>query len=116
MAHELAQHLITLTQCQADPVFRLSAHAALGVTLFFRGEVAAAHAQVAQGSALYVPAHHRALVAHHGFDMGVFVRCFAALSLWLLGVSEQALAQMHEARTLAQGLSIPLVWPLPSCM
>ena len=39
--------------------------------------------------------------------LGVFVRCYAALSLWLLGAPEQALAQMYEARTLAQELSHP---------
>jgi len=37
----------------------------------------------------------------------VFAHCYAALSLWLLGAPEQALAQMHEARTLIQGLSHP---------
>jgi predicted ATPase len=37
----------------------------------------------------------------------VAARCFAAASLWLLGAPEQALAQMHEARTLAQDLSQP---------
>jgi predicted ATPase len=106
-ARELAEQLLTLAQRQADPVLLLSAYATLGALLFYRGEVAAAHPHLVQGSALYVAAYHRALVMHHGFDMGVFVRCFAALSLWLLGASEQALAQMHEARTLAQELSHP---------
>jgi len=62
-ACELGEHLLMLAQRQADPVLLLSAHIALGLTLFFRGEVAAAHAHFAQGSALYVPAYHRALVA-----------------------------------------------------
>jgi predicted ATPase len=37
----------------------------------------------------------------------VFARCYTALSLWLLGAPAQALAQMHEARTLAQELAHP---------
>jgi predicted ATPase len=106
-AHKLGEHLLTLAQRQADSVLLLLAHATLGVALFFRGEVAAAHAHFAQGNALYVPAYHRALVIHYSFDLGVYVRCFAALSLWLLGAPEQSLAQMYEARTLAQELSHP---------
>jgi len=107
-AHGLAEHLLTLAQRQADPVFLLSAHATLGATLFFREEVATAHAHFVQGKALYVPGYHRALVIHHGIDLGVYVRALAALSLWLLGAPEQALAQMHEARILAQELSHPI--------
>jgi hypothetical protein len=114
-AHELGEHMRTLAQRQSHPVFLLSAHIMLGVSLIFRGEVAAAHAHFAQGSALYVPAYHRAPVAHHGIDLGVFARGYAALSLWLLGAPAQALAQMHEARTLAQELAHPysLAFALP---
>jgi class 3 adenylate cyclase/DNA-binding winged helix-turn-helix (wHTH) protein/predicted ATPase len=104
---ELAEHLLIRAQHQSDPILFLAAHAALGGTLFFRGEVVAAHAHLAQGSALYVSASHRALVAHHVIDLGVFARCYAALSLWLLGAPAQALAQVHEAHTLAQELSHP---------
>jgi hypothetical protein len=106
-AHELAEHLLTLAQRQADPALLLSAHATLGMTLFIRGEVAVAHGHLARGSALYVPAYHRTLVARYGLDLGVVARCFMALSLWPLGAPEQALAQMDEARTLAQDLSHP---------
>jgi predicted ATPase len=106
-AHELGEHLRTLSQRQSNPVFLLSAHTMLGVSLFFRGEVAAAHAHFTQGSALYVPAYHRTPVAQHGIDLGVHTRCYAALSLWLLGAPAQALAQIHEARTLAQELAHP---------
>jgi hypothetical protein len=107
IAAELAEHLFTLAQRQADPAFLLSAHATLGMTLFIRGEVAVAHGHLARGSALYVPAYHRTLVARYGLDLGVVARCFMALSLWPLGAPEQALAQMDEARTLAQDLSHP---------
>jgi predicted ATPase len=107
-AHELGEHLLTLAQRQSDAGLLLAAHAALGGTLFFRGEVATAHVHVAQASTLYVSTHHRALVAYHGYDLGVFARCYVALSLWLLGAPAQALTQMHEARTLAQELADPL--------
>src|SRR5439155_16952678 len=106
-AQELATHLLTVAHHHGDPIFLLAAHTTLGATLFFRGEVAAARPHLAQGNTLYVPASHHTLVAHHSFDLGVAARCFAAASLWLLGTPEQALIQMHEARTLAQELSHP---------
>jgi predicted ATPase len=114
-AHELGEHLRTLAQRQANPVFLLAAHNMLGVSLVFRGEVAAAHAHFTQGSTLYVPAYHHAPVAHHGIDLGVYARCYAALSLWLLGAPAQALGQMHAAHTLAQELAHPysLAFALP---
>jgi predicted ATPase len=107
MAYQLAEHLLTLAQQQADPVILLSAHTALGMTLLCRGEVKVAHEHLVQGSTLDVPASHHALVVPHSFELGVYARCFAALSLWLRGAQSQALSQMHEARTLAQGLSHP---------
>jgi predicted ATPase len=106
-ARELGEHLLILAQRQVDSVLFLSAHVALGLTTLFCGDVAVAHAHFAQGSALYVPDYHRALVAYHGYDLGVFGRCYTALSLWLLGTPEQALAQMHEAHILIQELSHP---------
>jgi DNA-binding winged helix-turn-helix (wHTH) protein/predicted ATPase len=106
-ARELGEYLLTLAQRQSDPVLLLAVPAALGGTLFFRGEAAAAHVHLARGSALDVTASHRALVVHQGWDLGLFARCYAALSLWLLGAPAQALAQVHEARTLAQDLADP---------
>jgi class 3 adenylate cyclase/predicted ATPase len=107
MARELAEHMLTLTQHQTDSVLLLAAHTMLAGTLLLHGEVAAAHAHTQQGIALYVPAYHRTLVTHHSLDLGVFVRCFAAMSLWLLGAPGRALARMYEVRTLAQDLSDP---------
>jgi predicted ATPase len=106
-AHELGEHLLTLAQRQSDPVLLLSAHTMLGVSLFFRGEVATAHAHLAQGSALDVPASYRAPVGHHVMDLRALARCYLALSLWLRGAPAQALAQMHEVHTLAQELAHP---------
>jgi hypothetical protein len=103
----LAEHLLTLAQQQAEPVLLLSAHTTLEMTLFCRGEVNVAYEHLAQGSTLDVPANHHAPVVHHSFELGVYARCFAALSLWLRGAPTQALAQMHEARTLAQKLLHP---------
>ena len=37
----------------------------------------------------------------------MWVRCYAALALWLQGAPEQALAQVHEVYTLGQELAHP---------
>jgi predicted ATPase len=107
-ARELAEHLLTLAQRPSDALCLLSAHTTLGATLCSGGERAAAYAHVAQGSALYVPASHRGLVARDGFALGVVARYDAAWSLWLRGTPEQALAQVPEAHTLVQELTHPL--------
>jgi predicted ATPase len=106
-AQELATHLLTVAQQHGDPILLLAAHTTLGATLFGRGEVAAAHPHFLQACTLYVPAFHHALVAYHSFDLGVVASCYAAMSLWLFGTPEKALAQVQEAHILAQGLSHP---------
>jgi predicted ATPase len=107
IAQELATQLLTVAQQHGDSIFLLAAHTTLGVALCGRGEVTAAHPHFIQARALYVPAFHHALVAHHSVDLGVVARCYEAVALWLLGTPEQALVQIHEAHMLAQELSHP---------
>ena len=115
-ARELGEHLLTLAQRQSDPVLLLAAHTALGVSLFFRGEVAAAHAHFAQGSALYVPAYHRALVAH----MLLTWECSrAVMRRCPCGCSARRSRPSHRCTRRApwpRSWRTPLVWPLPSSM
>ena len=82
-------------------------HTTLGAALLCRGELVTARTHLTQGSALYVPAYHRDLVAHYSVDLGMWVRCYTALALWLQGAPEQALAQVHEVYTLGQELAHP---------
>ena len=115
-AHTVATHLFTLAQQHAEPVVRLAAHTTRGATLFYRGEVAAAHAQLTQASLLDVPPSHHALGVYHRFDLGVVARCYRAMSLWFLGTPDQAWRQMSQAYALAQELAQPydlafaLIW------
>jgi predicted ATPase len=69
------------------------------------GELTEAHAHLEQGIALYDPQQHRPLAFRHGRDPGVTSRFVAALVLWELGYSSQALQKSHEAITLARELS-----------
>ena len=57
--------------------------------------------------ALYNPQKHRSHAFVYGQDPGVACRCFAAMSIWVLGYPDQALRSIHEALTLAQELTHP---------
>ena len=57
--------------------------------------------------ARYTPDQRRAPVFRIGQDLGVGCRAYAALTLWLLGYPEQALARFYDALALAQELSHP---------
>jgi predicted ATPase/DNA-binding winged helix-turn-helix (wHTH) protein len=115
-AQELGAQCLRLAQHVRDPALLVEAHYALGVTLAHVGEETRAQEHFEQAIALYQPHQHRSLAFHYGgFDPAVVGRAYAACwSLWLLGYPDQALAQSHEAITLAQGLCHPfsLVWAL----
>ena len=70
-ARELGEHLLTLAQQVGDPALLLEAHYALGNTLNYLGEFAAAQAHLEQGIALYDPQQHRAHAFRYGQDPGV---------------------------------------------
>jgi class 3 adenylate cyclase/predicted ATPase len=107
MARELGEQLLGLAQRQAAPTPRLEAHDALGSTLFFLGEYAAARTHLEQGIALIDPAAQRALALRHGIAPGVTCLAHAALTLWCLGSPAQAVRRSQEALALAQALAHP---------
>ena len=107
-ARELGEQLLTLAQHVGDPVLRLEAHYALGNTLNYLGEFAAAQAHFAQGITLYDPQQHRTHAFRYGQDPGVVCRAYAGVTLWYLGYPDQALQRSHEALTLARELAHPV--------
>ena len=96
-----------LAQRAADPTHLLEAHDALGVTLFYLGDYAAARTHFEQGIALIDPTAQRALALHHGEAPGVRCLVMAAQTLWCLGYPAQALQRSQEALALAQELAHP---------
>ena len=107
MAQELAEQLLTLAQHTQDPVILVAAHRAGGTTLLWMGAVASAHTHFAQGIALYDSTQNRASTLLYGEEAGVICHIYAAWTLWSLGYPDQALAQSHEAVTLAQQRAHP---------
>jgi predicted ATPase len=106
-AHALAEEFLSVAQRFQAPALLLEPHRALGTTLLWLGELVAARAHLEQGIALYDPQQHRSHAFLYGQDPGVAIRCYAALTLWLLGYPDQACTRNHEGFTLAQELSHP---------
>ena len=106
-AHQLAEQLMRLAQNSHDPALLLDAHRALGLSLFFLGELRQGQRHIEQGVALYDIHKHRAHAFLYGIDPGVFCLCIAGWNLWCLGYPEQALKSTQEALHLAHELAHP---------
>jgi predicted ATPase len=96
-----------LAQQGQDPILVMTAHAAVGVTSFFRGALVAARAHLEQALTLYDPHQHGFLVRVHGDDLGTNSLLFLSWTLWRLGYPDQALHRSQEALTLARALAHP---------
>jgi predicted ATPase/DNA-binding winged helix-turn-helix (wHTH) protein len=109
-ARALGERCLRLAQGMRSAARLLEAHYALGESLYFLGEVAAARPHFEQGIALYDPQHHRpngTMDCHVLQDPGVVCHSFLAWILWTLGYPMQALQQSGAALTLAQTLAHP---------
>ena len=105
-ACQVGEQCLALAQRAEEPALLLEAHCALGVALFYLGELALSRAHLDQGSALYDLQQYRSHAFRYGLDPGV--NCLlVAWPLWLLGYPDQALERSREALTLAQELSHP---------
>src|SRR5215468_4077630 len=104
---EIGEQLVQLAQGEADPTYLQAAHEALGATLCWMGDYAAARWHLEQGSALPDPTAARGQVSRLGVSPAV--RCLAqvAFVLWRLGYPEQAVRRSQEALALAQTLAHP---------
>jgi TOMM system kinase/cyclase fusion protein len=106
-ARELAEQGLGVAQRVHDPALLLVAHHALGITVYFLGEVTRARAHLEQGMALYDRQRHHYLAFRYGLDLGVWCLSYGSWPLWLLGYPEQALKRNQEALTLARELAHP---------
>jgi predicted ATPase len=104
-ARELGEQLWQLAQRTADPQHLLKAHCALGITLYYLGDYAAARTCCEQGIACLDPTVSPAPVFSSVGAAGVTCLALAAHTLWCLGYPTQAERRMQEALTLAQALA-----------
>jgi predicted ATPase len=107
-ALELGEQLLTLAQKAQDPELLAVAHRALGVPLGQLGEFIRAREHFEQGIAFYDLRQYRSpALRYGGYDPVMACLFWAAWMSWHLGHPDQALQRIHEALTLAQGLSSP---------
>ena len=106
-ARELGETLLHLAHRADAAALTIIAHYALGFAWFCLGALPAARRHLEEGIAHCTLEQRRALVCRIGHDPGIDCRNYAAMTLWLLGYPEQALARVHEALALAHALSHP---------
>ena len=105
LARGLGEQLLDLAHSLRQPALFVEAHRALGNTLFWLGELAAARVHLEQGMARYDATQHHALAFLYGTDPRVVCLAYTTWIWWLLGSPDRALASAHEALTLAQSLA-----------
>jgi predicted ATPase len=104
VTRELGEQALSLAQRLHDPVRLIRAHADLGRTLYWLGELVPARAHLEQALTLPGSQPDHAL-PFSGQDTRMGALAHAAFTLWRLGYPAQALARGHEMLSLAQGLS-----------
>jgi class 3 adenylate cyclase/predicted ATPase len=116
VAREAGEQLLKIAMSVQDAGLSVEADRALGVPLFWLGDVTLALEHLEQGARLYRAHEHRSHASIFGIDPGVVCLSYAALALWHLGHPEQACNRSREALVLARSLShhhslaLALVW------
>ena len=116
-ARELGDQLFTLAQRVGDPALLLEAHYALGNTLNYLGEFAAAQTHLEQGVALYDPQQHHAHAVRYGQDPGVDVPSLCRCDLVVPGLSGPSSTKKPRGADAGPGRwRIPSAWHMPSSL
>jgi predicted ATPase len=109
-ARELAERCLSVAQPTDDVTLLAEAHYALGESLCFSGEFAAARTHLEQSLAYYPPEHYK---SRRGYDVSALqdprVVCLsiATWTLWFLGYPTQARLYHDQALELARQLADP---------
>jgi len=110
-ARELGETLLRVAQRAHDPELAVLAHGCLGPPWLCLGALPTARQHLEAASTHCTSDQRRALMSRMGHDPATS-RPWTAMTLWLLGYPEQALARVHEALALVHELSHPysLAW------
>jgi DNA-binding winged helix-turn-helix (wHTH) protein/predicted ATPase len=107
MMKAVADEQLRFAEQSADPLLLAEARTAVGFAAAYDGDLAAARANLEQGTALYGSGQPRASGLPVGEDPGVTCGAHMAIVLWLLGSPAQALQQAQQAHRLAERLGHP---------
>ncbi len=103
-ALELAPRLLELAERNDDPIFRVEAGYALGITHAWRGELAAADRHFQTIRRHYAAEQHERHLAIYGQDPGVVGLCRGGMVRWTMGFVEQGAHDIAAAVELARRL------------
>jgi predicted ATPase len=101
-AREPGEQLLKMAVSVQDSGLFVEAHRALGVPLFWLGDVTPALENLEQGARLYRAQKHRSHATMFGTDPGAVCLSYGALALWHVGHPEQAYNRSCEALALAR--------------
>jgi predicted ATPase len=94
---ELSAEILALAEKQGTTAPLMIGHRLMASSLMLTGDIAEGRAHYNRAIALYDPVEHRPLATRLGQDVRVAILSFRALSLWLLGYPEAALADLAQA-------------------
>jgi predicted ATPase len=94
---ELAVQFLTLAEKYGTTAPLMIGHRLMGVSLMLTGDVAQGRRHLDKAVALYDRAEHLQLATRFGHDAGVLALCHRALSLWILGYADAALADADRS-------------------
>lgn len=106
-ARELAERILRLAQRVRDPALLVRGHFAMEVALTNLGEFSLALKHFEELLSLYDPEQHGADACRYVQNPASVSRCFAAWTLYSLGLADQALRRIQEALILARESSDP---------
>lgn len=101
LATQQGERIMALARQLDDPDLILIGSWTLGISLFWRGEFAAARGHLEQAVSLYNPDRHESLTHVFGQNPGATCQCFLALTLWMTGWPDQAVVACELGQTLA---------------
>jgi class 3 adenylate cyclase/predicted ATPase len=114
-AREYAERLLRLSELTNDPAQAVVARVALGHCELLLAELPNARRRLEEGISRYAPEQRRAEVFRDAQDPGVASLSYSALSLWLLGFSDQAHTRSRDALALAHELKHPFSVAFAQC-
>lgn len=106
-AGQIAEEFLQLAERLSYPGLAMRGHWAMEIIFLHRGEFTLALDHYEKALSFYDPDHHLDDAFLYVQNPGVAMRCFAAWSLWFLGLPDQAVKRIHEAVDLARELSEP---------
>jgi DNA-binding winged helix-turn-helix (wHTH) protein/predicted ATPase len=106
-AQTLSAQCLSVAERLADPLLLAEAYAALGVAAYYRGEVPLAQAHFAQGRVYSTAQQSHTYMAHYGQDPEAVCLTYGALTCWLCGTPDKALALMQWALDHARAMAHP---------